>query len=438
MCLHAWGTVTAFVPVLTTRPTRTNMLHPVATTTTTTTSSTGPRNNIVLQGTTTTSDEDNRHFLEHEYEQRELQITERGLMDERLMANMPSTILQANNEAAAAAAAAAPINRGFGGTGKSSSSSTSRGSSRAAKRQKWKDDNDNNHNNTNNHKFTQEAKYHAQVLRQEGLVRIDGALSEKVVDELRTFLLEIRTAQVEKAKLLQSKFPTIRRWDLSVPLFDYHHPKNNDDTDTTDDDTTTDTTTPTIAHQALTDILQRSVVGETMKEFLGTTDATLYEFSSYISDPGSSRQVIHADTPCFGDNDSQPVLCTCFVALQDVRPDMGPTVWLPQTNTREMHHHYFGEDHADDGSAASGKTPKRDAFLQSRPSVVGLLPKGACVLFDSRVLHCGTANRSEHDSRALFFFSFLHPNVQLYNPGGDLASIRSDIRDKFKLSDFVT
>jgi ectoine hydroxylase-related dioxygenase (phytanoyl-CoA dioxygenase family) len=155
--------------------------------------------------------------------------------------------------------------------------------------------------------------------------------------------------------------------------------------------------------------------------------------SSYISDPGSTRQVIHADTPCFGkERDRQPILCTCFLALQDVRLDMGPTLFLPQTNTYAMHALFFGEE---DSGATS--TPVKDHFLQTHPSVLGMLPKGSCVLFDSRLLHCGTANTSVEDSRALFFFSFQHPGITLSNPGGDTASIRSDVKGRFRLSDFV-
>jgi ectoine hydroxylase-related dioxygenase (phytanoyl-CoA dioxygenase family) len=49
--------------------------------------------------------------------------------------------------------------------------------------------------------------------------------------------------------------------------------------------------------------------------------------------------------------------------------------------------------------------------------VLGTLSKGSCAIFDSRCLHCGTANRSDQ-SRALFYFSFKSPKVgHPGNPG---------------------
>ena len=264
-----------------------------------------------------------------------------------------------------------------------------------------------------------DAKNHAKVLQTNGLVRIDGILSDSVTDTLRDFVYNIRVIEGNKLKAasMQAKFPTIRRWDLSIPLFEY----NNDQVVAT-----------TIAYKALNDVLRNSPVGETMRQFLGTDDAALYELSSYISDPGSSRQVIHADTPCFGTDDDQPVLCTCFIALQDVRMDMGPTVWLPKTNKFAIHDLFFSEE--ENGQTS---TPIKDGFLQTIESVVGVIPKGSCVLFDSRLLHCGTANKSKQDSRALLFFSFQHPKIHLFNPGGDTASIRPDLKGRFRLSNFL-
>ena len=361
------------------------------------------------------------HFLEKEYELTEEKITQRGEIEERLMADSPTGPLLPNDPAAPVAAAVKP-SRGFGGAGLAAT--------KKQKRKKWSVDSQDNKINNNQ---SQDAKHHAQVLKTEGLVRMDGVLSEAVTDKLRDFVYDIRNAEVTKGQTatggdtdtttLQPKFPTIRRWDVSIPLFEY-------------DNNNVATTTPTIAYQALQDILQSTAVGETMRGFLGTDQAPLYELSSYISDPGSSRQVMHADTPCFGPNDNQPILCTCFVALQEVRRDMGPTIWLPRTNTYRMHELFFGEED-DDDDETGGSTPRKDHLLQTQPSVLGLLPKGSCVLFDSRLLHCGTANQSVQDSRALFFFSFQHPNISLSNPGGDTASIRPDLKGRFLLADFI-
>jgi ectoine hydroxylase-related dioxygenase (phytanoyl-CoA dioxygenase family) len=344
-------------------------------------------------------DGDTPFLLEAEYEETEAAVAQEGAREERLMAATPSRPLMPHSLAAAAAAgiaddkSAGKAPRGFGGSAKS-----------AKKHKPGK-------KGTVSSQSSHDAQ--AQVLHTEGLVTMNHILSDRVADALRDFVYETRASEINKLQAMSAKFPTIRRWDLSLALFDY------------DPD---GTATPTIAHAALRQIL--AVVGDTMTRFLGTDQATLYELSSYISDPGSTRQVIHADTPCFGSDDRQPILCTCFIALQDVRMDMGPTLWLPQTNTYAMHELFFGEDGA-------AHTPRKDQFLQTQASVVGLLPKGSCVLFDSRLLHCGTANTSVQDSRALFFFSFKHPGITLSNPGGDTASIRPDLKGRFRLSDFV-
>ena len=349
-------------------------------------------------------------LLEEEYELTEQMLTQRGEVEEVLMACSAAHPILPSKFTGTSTTGAVKEQRGFGGE-------STAGSKKGKKRKSARKDNAVKAKEQSTKSTI--AKFHANVLKNEGLVRIDNVLSDSVTDKLRAFVYAIRTTEGNKANAtgMQAKFSTIRRWDLSIPLFEYNAHG-------------APTTATTIAYHALTDILKTTVVGETMRSFLGTDRAELYELSSYISDPGSSRQVVHSDTPCFGTNDDQPILCTCFIALQDVRMDMGPTVWLPRTNRHAIHDVYFGEED-------QVNTPKKDHFLQTHESVVGILPKGSCVLFDSRLLHCGTANKSANDSRALFFFSFQHPVIVLSNPGGDDASIRPDLKGQFRLSDFV-
>lgn len=355
--------------------------------------------------------DDEPFLLEEEYELTEQMLTQRGEVEEELMACSAShPILPNKFTATKITGVIVKEQRGFGGE-------SIAGSKKGKKRKTAKKDTAVKPKELSTK--SEIAKFHANVLKNEGLVRIDNVLSDSVTDKLRAFVYAIRATEGNKANAtgMQATFSTIRRWDLSIPLFEYNaHGAT--------------TTATTIAHRALTDILETTAVGETMRSFLGTDLAELYELSSYISDPGSSRQVVHSDTPCFGTNDDQPILCTCFVALQDVKMDMGPTVWLPKTNTYAIHDVFFGEDN-------QVNTPNKDHFLRTHESVVGIIPKGSCVLFDSRLLHCGTANKSVNDSRALFFFSFQHPGIVLSNPGGDNASIRPDLKGQFRLSDFV-
>ena len=97
---------------------------------------------------------------------------------------------------------------------------------------------------------------------------------------------------------------------------------------------------PTWVANALESILVHSPVGMTFQNLLGK-QAILYELSCMMSDPNSQRQVVHPDTPAH--DDQQPLLYTCFVALQDITMDMGPTTWLPRTHTSKMHEKFKDE-----------------------------------------------------------------------------------------------
>ena len=78
--------------------------------------------------------------------------------------------------------------------------------------------------------------------------------------------------------------------------------------------------------------------------FSGTLgdDAELFELAALVSDPRAPRQPAHPDTP-FRPNDGAAII-TAFVALQDIDEDMGPTIYLPGTHTREAHTAFFGGD----------------------------------------------------------------------------------------------
>ncbi len=247
-----------------------------------------------------------------------------------------------------------------------------------------------------------QAKSHAKVLQEQGVVRIDSVLSGERADALRERVYALRKeseALVQEGQLMQKdRFADVllthNRRDMTLPIG------------------------PEWAADTLANILLESPVGKTLEILLGKK-ALLREWSCLMSDPGSQRQVAHPDTPW----QQEPVLYTCFVALQDITPNMGPTTWLPQTHTQEMHQRFQDE------SMMTGKdqSPK-DQLLATQPSVLGTLPKGACAIFDSRLLHCGGANQSE-TSRALMYCSFQNPKVTPGNPG----SIRSDLIGKWTL-----
>ena len=73
-------------------------------------------------------------------------------------------------------------------------------------------------------------------------------------------------------------------------------------------------------------------VGAAFAELCGP-DAVLRECSAVVSAPGSPPQPCHSDTKWTEDL----VLATCFVALQDIDPELGPTRFLPATATAKAH-----------------------------------------------------------------------------------------------------
>ncbi|KAG7342373.1 phytanoyl-CoA dioxygenase family protein [Nitzschia inconspicua] len=251
------------------------------------------------------------------------------------------------------------------------------------------------------------AKIHAEELKKSGVVRIDNVLTNENADHLREYVFNLRKSAEEQVRNAEVK--TIERFadvllkenrcDLTIPLEDE------------------------LVVDSLLWILQKTPVVQTVSSILGK-DAGLYELSCLISDPGSQRQVTHPDTPC-NSNTDDPVLYTCFIALQDITVDMGPTTWIPYTHNIESHEQFQDET----PNAFTGESPK-DALLRTKPSVLGLLPKGSCAIFDSRVIHCGGSNTS-NISRALFYCSFKSPKVGYPgNPG----SIRRELQSKFTVT----
>ena len=57
--------------------------------------------------------------------------------------------------------------------------------------------------------------------------------------------------------------------------------------------------------------------------------ATLWECAAIVSAPGAAPQILHADAT----HTPEPLLVTAFVALQDVRREMGPTRFVRGTHT---------------------------------------------------------------------------------------------------------
>eukprot|EP00537_Pseudo-nitzschia_pungens_P013835 CAMPEP_0172395408 /NCGR_PEP_ID=MMETSP1061-20121228/19482_1 /TAXON_ID=37318 /ORGANISM="Pseudo-nitzschia pungens, Strain cf. pungens" /LENGTH=430 /DNA_ID=CAMNT_0013126977 /DNA_START=13 /DNA_END=1306 /DNA_ORIENTATION=+ len=323
------------------------------------------------------------------YQEQERLLVERGRVESELMKDTGSPIAASVSKGTGTA-------KGFAASSSSSSSSSSSNLKAAA-------------------------KIHSKELRKSGVVRIDDVLTGDMAEQMRNYVFELRERAEEQVGSGQvrsiARFADVllkeNRCDLTIPLED----------DDNDDDVVVD---------ALLHVLQKTPVGKMMSSMLGK-QAGLYELSCLISDKGSNRQVVHPDTPCKPDEDA--VLYTCFIALQDIDPTMGPTTWLPNTHTMEAHEifkdDYVGSSYSSSSSSstAAGESSK-DKLLRTTPSVLGLLPRGSCAIFDSRLLHCGGANTSD-TSRALFYFSFKNSGIGYPgNPG----SIRPELASKFTIT----
>ncbi|KAL7471777.1 hypothetical protein ACHAXS_012230 [Conticribra weissflogii] len=327
------------------------------------------------------------------YEEQEKLIVRRGEFEESLVTNVVPL------EASAVKVRGVGGSGGFGG-GKFKTKKKTKSSSSNPKNNNNNNNNSNNNNNNNN--FQAEGEALARILQTEGVLRLDDVLPPATADALLHYVrslrraseLQVRSGEVPPLHRFADVLLKSHRCDLPLPLGQ----------------------SPLLS-SALHSLLLRSPVASVVERVFGR-DATLHEFSCLVSDPGSQRQVLHPDTPHL--DGKGPVLYTCFVALQDVTPEMGPTLWMPGTHSKEAH------DAFGDGSV-------KDDFLRNQTAVAGTLKKGDCAVFDSRVLHCGTANRSHLEggtrsvggtSRALFYFSFKNPEVGYT---GNPASIRPEI-----------
>lgn len=256
---------------------------------------------------------------------------------------------------------------------------------------------------------------HAAALQTDGIVRIDKVLSDKLAANLRDYLVDLRaraTAQVESGEIQDSmeRFADVllnqNRCDLKIPLG------------------------PAPVHEALYHLLAQSVVGKVIEYVYDSyggvgKEATLWELNCFMSNAVARRQLVHADCVCLepvvGLEDGEPIMLTCFVALQDIDEAMGPTVWMPGTHTLQAHNQFF-ETGIDAASTRTDAASPKDKLLRSSKSLMGTIPQGSCVIFDPRVLHCAGGNScpDPEKTRALFYVSFKNPKVD--SPGSPSTS----------------
>ena len=249
-------------------------------------------------------------------------------------------------------------------------------------------------------------------LKKSGVVRIDGALSPETVTAMRDFvdaervtaLADVAAGRCRSSDRFANLVLLDKRCDLLLPLRG-----------------------PCIS--ALDELIgERSVLGPLLTEVIGS-EGMLQEIACLISEPGSQQQPIHPDTPFT----SEPTLYAAFVALQDVSLDMGPTVYLPGTHTEVCHTSFYGGD-LGRGKERTVSPPIAEAFLRSRPVVLGTLRAGDVALYNQQVLHCGSANESPDQTRRQFYISFRNTAVKFEGHAALPFSMRPSFKNKLTLS----
>ena len=153
--------------------------------------------------------------------------------------------------------------------------------------------------------------------------------------------------------------------------------------------------------------------------------ALLVELGAIVSESGARRQDVHSDIPYAAGTR----LFTTFVALQDVGEEMGPTLMYAGTHTGAFHAARPAPSLA---CRASRALPRAiDLLLPSWLDVDGgcdalfddarpapparmTLRRGDAVVMDTRLHHCGGANRSAPGAppRVLLQFSLLAPSAE--------------------------
>ncbi len=297
------------------------------------------------------------------------------------------------------------------------------------------------------------------IIREEGLVRIDNVLNGNKADELRDYLIDLRkrakedveTGEIEDS---QQRFADVllnqNRCDLKIPLGPKPvHEALLDVLDGSDNKKSSNGASPTLVRKVIENVFDH--YNSSPNNPTGS-QASLWELNCFMSNSGARRQLVHADCVCLdaipgldhtdtnspSDPAGEPILLTCFIALQDIDPSMGPTVFMPQTHNIRSHNVFFETGRDSDSTKTEDFSPKNELLRASKSIVGAPIPKGSCIIFDPRVLHCAGANEcSDPDkTRALFYMTFKNPKVD--SPGCPSTSGYGIANAELTMNELVT
>ena len=211
-----------------------------------------------------------------------------------------------------------------------------------------------------------------QQLLDQGVVHVSGvlpdpkwtqALAMYVNTTLTHAIAQVESGTVKETHVLGRVMERKNRFDVKLPL-----------------NTIDDEGSPALA-EALSIIVHtlRALLGPLLGDKGHGDVAELFDLSAVVSDPGSLEQPLHKDQ----DWTTSISVLSFFVALDDVTTEMGPTVFKPSSHLKD--------------------------YVNGQPtgiqSYTALLNQGDVAMFDARVYHQGTANRS-NKRRIMFYVSF--------------------------------
>jgi len=208
------------------------------------------------------------------------------------------------------------------------------------------------------------------VLITDGICRINNVLSPTTATEMIHYIdqLLIDTTQAvnqqlfTQTELFGNVHANHNRWDILLPF----------------------QANPTVLQALYETLHPTSNLSNTIASTLGP-DAQLFELACMVSDPGAPSQPLHPDSLF---QDTPHSILTCFIALQNVDSDMGPTVFMPHSATKE-HHFDLQNRHLD---------TKAQGLVATSYNEIATLSQGDCSIYSSMTLHCGGANRSINTS----------------------------------------
>jgi len=241
------------------------------------------------------------------------------------------------------------------------------------------------------------------VLKNEGVVRLNNILSTDLCDKCIISILNTLSLAINEgtdhfgssSKTFGNIDANYNRWDMFVNKSDI-----------------------SIAESYLSMFDNKnSVLNLIFDQLFDGLNAEVFEFGALISKNGATSQRIHSDTTY----QSNCPLYTVFIAIQNVIEELGPTIFIKNTNNNPLAHQNLRH--------------KRTDYLSKAIYHQALLNQGDIVIMDSRTFHAGDKNT--FGNRVLLYFTLLNPSFTDMGGGSKHDNINLTLHSLSKRSSFT-